>query len=81
MTLTVRLTGDLETSLEKYCAVTGKTKSLIVSELLAEYLAAHAPAPHDLWLEHRPASGSGRGDLSRRHSAVLKEKLRAKHPR
>ncbi len=81
MTLTVRLPGDLEATLDRYCAATGKTRSLVVNESLAAYLVSQTPAPHALWQQHRPASGSGRHDLSERHSAILKDKLRAKHPR
>lgn len=81
MTLTVRLPGDLETTLDRYCKATGKTRSLVVNESLAAYLVSQAPAPHTLWQQFRPASGSHRGDLAERHSAILKEKLRAKHPR
>jgi hypothetical protein len=39
MTLTVRLNPDLESALEQYCADRGVTKSLVVQEVLAEYLA------------------------------------------
>ena len=93
MTLTVRLPGDLETTLARYCTATGKTKSWVVNESLAVYLESQAPAAHTLWQQFRPASGSslsgqprgqyssnqGSGDLAERHSAILKEKLRGKH--
>ncbi|MGL6108515.1 MAG: hypothetical protein ACRC2B_00295 [Rubrivivax sp.] len=39
MTLTVRLQPDLESALELHCAERGVTKSLVVQEVLAEYLA------------------------------------------
>jgi predicted transcriptional regulator len=39
MTLTVRLKPDLESALEMHCAERGVTKSLVVQEVLAEYLA------------------------------------------
>lgn len=39
MTLTVRLKPELESALELHCAVRGVTKSLLVQEVLAEYLA------------------------------------------
>ncbi len=39
MTLTVRLKPDLETALELHCAERGVSKSLVVQEVLAEYLA------------------------------------------
>ncbi len=81
MTLTVRLPDAIETALDRHCAATGKTRSLVVNESLAAYLVAQAPAPHDLWARFKPAQGSGRGDLSAHHSAVLKAKLRARRAR
>ncbi len=39
MTLTVRLRPELESALEVHCAERGVTKSLVVQEVLAEYLA------------------------------------------
>ncbi len=39
VTLTVRLDPELETALELHCAERGVTKSLVVQELLAQYLA------------------------------------------
>jgi len=39
MTLTVRLQPDLESALELHCSERGVTKSLVVQEVLAEYLA------------------------------------------
>lgn len=39
MTLTVRLKPELESALELHCAEHGVTKSLVVQQLLAEYLA------------------------------------------
>ena len=43
MTLTVRLKPELESALELHCAERGVTKSLMVQEMLAEYLARPAP--------------------------------------
>jgi predicted transcriptional regulator len=40
MTLTVRLDETLQAALERYCADTGATKSLVVQESLARYLLA-----------------------------------------
>lgn len=85
MTLTVRLPGDLEDNLDRYCAASGKTRSWVVNESLAAYLVEQMPAPHALWQQFRPVSGSrnnpNSGDLALRHSAIMKAKLRAKHPR
>ena len=39
MTLTVCLKPDIESALELHCAERGVTKSLVVQEVLAEYLA------------------------------------------
>ncbi len=39
MTLTVRLQPELESALALHCAERGVTKSLVVQEVLAEYLA------------------------------------------
>jgi predicted transcriptional regulator len=45
MTLTVRLDDTLAQALERHCAATGATKSLVVQESLAVYLLAHR-SPH-----------------------------------
>lgn len=45
MTLTVRLDDTLEAALERYCAATGATKSLVVQESLARYLLASQSEP------------------------------------
>ena len=86
MTLTVRLPGDLETTLDRYCNATGKTRSWVVNESLAAYLESQTPPALTLWQQFRPVSGSKAksqhsGNLAERHSGILKEKLRAKHPR
>jgi hypothetical protein len=43
MTLTVRLKPELESALELHCAERGVTKSLLVQEVLAEYLVRPVP--------------------------------------
>lgn len=48
MTLTVRLDATLEAALERHCAATGSTKSLVVQESLATYLTDRAPAASTL---------------------------------
>jgi hypothetical protein len=45
MTLTVRLDQTLQAALERYCADTGATKSLVVQESLARYLLAEQGQP------------------------------------
>lgn len=53
-TLTVRLTDSEELDLQWVCTQTGKTKSEVVRELLAESLqAAHAYIPTDMPSCHR----------------------------
>lgn len=44
MTLTVRLDTTLATALDRYCDEQGVTKSLVVQESLAIYLAQHGAA-------------------------------------
>jgi len=53
MPLTVRLDGTLEAALERYCAHTGVSKSLVVQESLASYLMGQ-PAR----VTRRPAASS-----------------------
>ncbi|MEQ1662128.1 MAG: ribbon-helix-helix domain-containing protein [Thiobacillus sp.] len=79
MTLTVRLPDEVETSLDRFCAATGKTRSWVVNESLAAYLVSHAPSPRALLQQHLPSLGSGRGDLAENHAHILKDKLRSKH--
>ncbi len=45
MTITVRLDPALATALDEVCAAQGVTKSLVVQEALAAYLAKAQPAP------------------------------------
>lgn len=48
MTLTVRLDDTLALALERHCAATGATKSLVVQKSLAAYLmASQTPADDD----------------------------------
>ncbi len=61
MTLTVRLDATLESSLERYCAATGTTKSLVVQESLAAYLLAS---------QMRAAGGGADGARSKSGAAV-----------
>jgi hypothetical protein len=51
MTLTVRLDDTLAAALDRYCAATGSTKSLVVQESLAVYLVTRQP------LAAKPAAG------------------------
>lgn len=83
MTITVRLDNDLERSLDAACAKTGVTRSDFIRERLREALDTYRVKPtsqelgQDLFGRH----GSGKGDLSVKHSEHLAEILRAQHPR
>lgn len=70
MTLTVRLDDTLEAALERHCAATGATKSVVVQESLARYLlgdqalgasrrAAGARAPAAPSANHRAFADAG----------------------
>ena len=69
MTLTVRLRPELESALELHCAERGVTKSLVVQEVLADYLARPAkrrsrvgqaaPAPAELSDNYRAFEALG----------------------
>ncbi|MDP1912221.1 CopG family transcriptional regulator [Brevundimonas sp.] len=68
MTLTVRLQPELASALELHCAERGVTKSLVVQEVLAEYLAqpprrgsrgAAAPAPAEPSANYRAFEALG----------------------
>ncbi len=83
MTLTVRLTAQLEEQLGRHCKARGLTKSRVIIELLTEHLAL-APARGQTALELAKAFGvigsfaSGQGNLATDRKHLLKEKLRAK---
>lgn len=69
MTLTVRLKPDIESALELHCAERGVTKSLLVQQVLAEYLARpevrrkpEAPSVAYRAFEAAGFIGSGRSD-------------------
>ena len=69
MTLTVRLRPELESALELHCAERGVTKSLVVQEVLADYLSRPAkrrarvgqapPAPVELSDNYRAFEALG----------------------
>ena len=86
MTLTVRLTPDLEQQLERYCKKHRVSKSRVVSDLLSKHLARDAGAqrtPYEILREFNVigAFASGKGDLAENRKRYLVEELRAKHSR
>lgn len=79
MTLTVRLTPEIEREFAAACRLQQKSKSAVVTELIRGYVRSATPArtPYELatdmglvgCLENAPAAG-------RDHSRYLKAKLR-----
>lgn len=66
MTLTVRLDETLAAALDRYCAATGATKSLVVQESLARYLLANRSEAG----EHGSRPGLQRAEPSRNYRAL-----------
>jgi hypothetical protein len=60
VTLTVRLDGQMDSALTRYCKEAGVSKSLVVQESLAAYLLAAAQAPAGKAAAARPASDNHR---------------------
>ena len=81
--LTLRLEKELELALERAAASAGVSKSLLVRDCLAKYLADRASdnraweLGQDVFGRH----GSGRGDLSCRRKQILREKLNGRRRR
>lgn len=83
MTLTVRLTAQLQQQLDRYCKVRSVTKTHLITQLLSEHLS---PAPRDVKTALQLARefdvvgsfASGKGDLAQNRKVYLAEKLRAK---
>ena len=83
MTVTVRLDAELEEQLENLAEQTGRSKSDLIREGLREYVERNAERP-TAWETGQEFVGqvsSGRSDLSRNHSKILKEMLRARSRR
>ena len=92
MTLTVRLKPDIEAALELHCAERGVTKSLVVQEMLAEYLAKpevrRAPAATSAAYRAFEAAGfiaaghsDGRPADKARVREVIAQRMRVKNSR
>lgn len=83
MTVSVRLDAELEEQLENLAEFTGRSKSDLIREGLREYVERHSEH-QTAWETGRQFVGqvsSGRSDLSRDHSRILKEMLRARSRR
>lgn len=82
MTLTVKLPPELERDLTLHCETEGLTKSEVVTRLVKQYLDLQRPikTAHELAVKHGLIGcfKSGRTDIARRHSQIIKAKLRAK---
>jgi len=79
--LTVRLTPEIESEIDRLASVENKTKSDIVKEALKEYIQAHANAgsAYTLGEDLFGIAESGDTDRSISYRNRLKEKLSAKH--
>jgi hypothetical protein len=88
MPKSLRLGADLEKALDRYCAETGETTSHVIRQSVAEYVARRqrkraAPSAWDLGRDLFGADRSpgGRGNVSGQVKKLIRDKLRAKHPR
>jgi hypothetical protein len=81
--LNVRLTNEEEKALERYCIETGISKSSVVKEALAIYMAQKktSKTSFEFGSDLFGAEGSGSSDRSADYKRILKKKLNAKHPR
>jgi metal-responsive CopG/Arc/MetJ family transcriptional regulator len=79
--LSVRL--DSETAHLLDAAARGKDRSHIVRQALRDYLMRRGAPPRPLEVvgDRVACADSGRSDLSERSSALVKDRLRAKHAR
>lgn len=81
MTLSIRLSPNLEAELAALCRLYGQTKSEIIKESLKGYIEAKKRplhAAYELGKELFDQVGSGHGTLSIHRKRLLKEKLREK---
>src|SRR5207248_1228064 len=86
MPKSLRLGTELEKTLERYCTETGETKSAVIRQSLAEYIARRqrkrrAPSAWELGKDLFGAdrSAAGQGNVSGRVKTLIRAKLRAKH--
>lgn len=79
--LSVRLTPDIESELDRVASVEKKSKSAIVKEALKEYIHVHrnAGSAYELGADLFGIAESGDSDRSISYRHRVKERLRAKH--
>ncbi len=84
MTVTIRLSQEIEAELRVRLDARGVTLSEFVREAIAEKLdreAVEQPPAYELGKDLFGRHGSGRDDLSTNRKTILGKRLRAKHPR
>ncbi len=81
--LNVRISEEEETELTRYCEEQGLSKSLVVKEALAMYLAQKrkAKSSYAAGFDLFGLEGSGSKDRSTSYKRKLKNKLHVKHAR
>lgn len=81
--LNVRLSDDDEKELARYCEEQGLSKSMVVKEALALYLAQKrkSKSAYEAGVDLFGQEESGRADLSTTYKKKLKDKLNEKHAR
>ncbi len=79
--LNIRLSKEAEKELVQYCEDEGLTKSAVVKEALALYLAQKRKetSAYEAGKDLFGQEGSGRSDHSVSYKHKLKDKLRGKH--
>ncbi len=79
----IRLNKELEGKIEKIAAAKKITKSQLIREAVAEYIAAQEKeiSPFMVGEKLFGRYGSGKGDLSTTYKTVLKEKFNEKNTR
>ncbi|HPI80597.1 MAG: hypothetical protein M9954_14380 [Cyclobacteriaceae bacterium] len=79
--LNIRLSEDSEKELARYCQENGLSKTHVVKEALALYLAQKrtSKTPFEAGAGLFGKEGSGSSDRSVAYKKMLKEKLNAKH--
>lgn len=81
--LNVRISDEEEIELNRYCEEQGLSKSAVVKEALAMYLAQKrkAKSSYEAGSDLFGLEGSGTIDRSATYKRKLKDKLHAKHAR
>jgi hypothetical protein len=88
MPKSLRLGTELEKTLDRYCAETGQTTSIVIRQSVAEYIATRqrrrrAPSAWDLGKDLFGADRSliGQGNVAGRAKRLIRRKLSANHHR